>query len=62
MLVQLGPRFLGLILGAALLALVLLLAWAALPEELRGFVVLFGGVASVALYVLLYVVERRRHW
>jgi len=47
---------------AVLLALILIVLWAAVPEELQGAVLLFGIAAEVVLYLTLYLIQRRRHW
>jgi len=47
---------------AVLLALILIVLWAAVPEDLQGAVLLFGIAAEAILYGLLYVVQRKRHW
>jgi len=47
---------------AVLLALVLVVVWAAVPEDQQGAVLLVGIVAEVVLYGILYMVQRRRHW
>lgn len=45
-------------------ALVVLLAviWAAAPEDLRGPLMLVGGMFAAVTYLVLYAVQRRRHW
>jgi len=47
---------------AVLLALILIVLWAAVPEDLQGAVLLFGIAAEVVLYGTLYMIQRRRHW
>jgi hypothetical protein len=56
------PAVKGPIVAAVLLALALLVVWAAVPEAMLVPILLFGVVAEVLLYVGLYVVERRRRW
>ncbi len=48
-------------LAAALLAVVLFLAWTVLPDA-HPYVVLLAFVGEAALLVTIYLVERRRHW
>ncbi len=54
--------------GSALLVLVVavvfvvVVIWAVSPEDVRGVLMLAGGVLTVAVYVVLYVLQRRRHW
>jgi hypothetical protein len=56
-------RTLVLILGATVLvALLLAIVWAAAPDDLRGSLMLAGGVVAVATYAGLYVIERDEHW
>lgn len=47
---------------ALLLALVLIVVWAAVPADLQGAVLLLCIAAEVALYGTLYMIQRRRHW
>jgi len=47
---------------AVLLALVLVVVWAAVPEDLQGAVLLVGIASEAILYGILYTVQRRRHW
>lgn len=58
------PRGTGvLIVGVAVAFIVLMAAlWAVTPEDLSGPFLLVGGVIGLVLYVVLYVVQRRRHW
>ena len=56
------PTIMSPILGAVLLALALIIVWAAVPDALLVFILLFGVVAELLLYGIMYVIERRRHW
>ena len=51
-----------LILGVTVVAIVLGAVWVFAPEEARGPLMLAAGAATVALYLALYAIERRRHW
>ena len=51
-----------LILGVTVVAIVLGAVWALAPEEARGLLMLAAGAISVALYLALYAIQRRRHW
>lgn len=52
-----------LILGAMVaVAIVLGAVWAVAPEDARGLLMLAGGAITVAVYVALYAIQRRRHW
>jgi len=52
-----------LILGAMVaVAIVLGAVWAVAPEDARGLLMLAGGAITVAVYLALYVIQRRRHW
>jgi hypothetical protein len=54
--------------GSALLVLVVAavfvvaVIWAVSPEDVRGVLMLAGGVLTAAVYMVLYVIQRRRHW
>jgi hypothetical protein len=45
---------------------ILIVAWAVIwswaAPDVRGVVLLAGGVIASAFYVALYVMQRRRHW
>jgi uncharacterized RDD family membrane protein YckC len=45
-----------------LVALVLVLVWALLPDIGLGVLLLLGVSAEALVYVGFYLVERRRHW
>ena len=36
--------------------------WALASEEARGLLMLAGGALTVAVYLALYAIQRRRHW
>jgi len=50
------------VLAALLGVVVLALIWAAAPEDVRGALMLFGGVLTLLVYVALYAIQRRHHW
>lgn len=56
------PSLAGLIVGAVLLALVLVGFWALVPTAPLGLILLVGVVAEGTIYGVLYVIQRRRHW
>jgi len=56
------PTVIRPIVGALVLALVLVFVWEAAPEALLVPLLLVGLAAEVILYGTLYVIERRRHW
>jgi len=51
-----------LILGAMVVAIFLGAVWAVAPEDARGLLMLAGGAITVAVYLALYAIQRRRHW
>jgi quinol-cytochrome oxidoreductase complex cytochrome b subunit len=52
-----------LIFGAIVaVAIVLGAVWAVAPEDARGLLMLAGGTITVAVYLALYAIQRRRHW
>jgi hypothetical protein len=52
-----------LILGATVvIVLVMGVIWAAAPEDLRGFLLVVGGVFYLVTVVGVFVIERRTHW
>jgi hypothetical protein len=53
--------WIGLAVVALLLATALIAVSGAAPEA-AGAALMLGLVATVVLYVLVYVLERRRHW
>ena len=56
------PRWI-LVLGAIVaVAIVVGAVWAVAPEDARGFLMLAGGAITVAAYLALFAVQRRRHW
>jgi hypothetical protein len=42
--------------------LVMAAIWAAAPQDVRGLLMVFGGVVYIVTVVGGYVVERRLHW
>ncbi|MFI5211232.1 MAG: hypothetical protein ACHQ2E_12355 [Gemmatimonadales bacterium] len=48
--------------GAVLLAVILVAVWGASPEAVLVPLLLVAACAEVILYAVLCVVERRRHW
>jgi len=56
------PRVIAPVLGAVLLALVLVVIWAAMPEAVLLPVLLLAVAAEMILYGVLYLIQRRRHW
>lgn len=48
--------------GVAAVAVVLGVVWAVAPEDTRGMLMLAGGALTAAVYVVLYAIQRRRHW
>jgi hypothetical protein len=57
-----SPHVVAPIVGSVILALVLVVVWAAVPEALQMPIVLVGFMATVILYGLLYSLQRRHHW
>jgi hypothetical protein len=52
-----------LILAASVVVIIAMAAvWAAAPEDLRGVLILIGGVFCVATTVGGYAIERHVHW
>jgi hypothetical protein len=52
-----------LILAASVVVIIAMAAvWAAAPEDLRGVLILIGGVFCVATIVGGYAIERHVHW
>ena len=49
------------IVGAVLLFAAVGLAWAFVPQAQPGLL-LAGTAAAVAIYLVMYAIERRRHW
>ncbi len=56
------PTVIRPIVGAVLLALMLVVIWAAVPEAILVPILLLAVVAEVVIYGVLFVVGRRRHW
>jgi len=56
------PEVMRPIVGAVLLAPVLVLVWVAVPGVVLVPVLLLGITAEVILYAVLYVAQRRSHW
>jgi hypothetical protein len=50
-----------LILGGTV-AIVLGAIWAVAPEDARGLLILAGAAMTVAVYLAMYAIQRRRHW
>jgi uncharacterized membrane protein len=50
------------IVGAVVLALALMIVWAAAPEIILVPVLLVVVAAELILYGVLYALQRRRHW
>jgi hypothetical protein len=48
--------------AATIVLLAFAIIWFAAPEDLRGLVILAGGVVTAALYLGLYALQRARHW
>jgi len=48
--------------GTIVVAIVLGAVWTLAPEETRGLLMLAAGAITVAIYLGLYAIERRRHW
>ena len=57
-----GPTVIRPVVGALLVALVLVAAWAAMPEALLVPLLLVAVAAEMIFYGILYLIERRRHW
>lgn len=59
-----SSRRMGILILAAVVAIEVLLAilWTQSPEDVRGLIVLAGGVFAVLTYLGLYVLQRRTHW
>jgi NaMN:DMB phosphoribosyltransferase len=48
--------------GIVAIAVVLGAIWAAAPDDVRGLLMLAGGAMTLAVYLALLAIERRRHW
>lgn len=48
--------------GVAAVVIVLGAVWTVAPEDARGLLMLVGGALTVAVYLILYAIQRRRHW
>ena len=48
--------------GTVAVVIVLGAVWAVAPEDARGLLMLAGGALTVAVYLALYAIQRRRHW
>ncbi len=48
--------------GIVVVAIVLATIWAMAPEDARGLLMLAGGAITVAVYLALFAIQRRRHW
>ena len=57
-----GPTWIPLMAMAAILVVAVAAIWVAAPEDLRGWLLLAAGAITAAVYVALYVLQRRRHW
>jgi hypothetical protein len=55
-------RWLLVIGTTAVIVLVMAAIWAVAPEDLRGLLLVIGGVFYAATVVGGYVIERRLHW
>ncbi len=52
-----------LILGSTVvIVLVMAAIWAAAPEDVRGLLLVVGGVFYIVTVVGVFVIERRMHW
>jgi hypothetical protein len=57
-----GSRVVAPVLGAVLLALVLVVVWAAMPEAAVLPILVLVAAAEITLYGVLYLIQRRRRW
>jgi hypothetical protein len=59
---QSRPSWILILGGAVAVAIVLGAIWAVAPGDARGLLMLAGGAITVAVYLALYAIQRRRHW
>jgi hypothetical protein len=59
---QSRPTWILILGGTLVVAIVLGAIWAVTPEDARGLLMLAGGAITVAVYLALYAIQRRRHW
>ena len=59
---QSGPSWILVLGGFVVVAIVLGAIWAVAPEDARGLLLLAGGAITVAVYLALSAIQRRRHW
>jgi quinol-cytochrome oxidoreductase complex cytochrome b subunit len=59
---QSRPPWILILGGTVVVAIVLGAIWAVAPEDARGLLMLAGGAITVAVYLALYAIQRRRHW
>jgi hypothetical protein len=59
---QSRPPWILILGGTVAVAIVLGAIWAVAPEDARGLLMLAGGAITVAVYLALYAIQRRRHW
>jgi quinol-cytochrome oxidoreductase complex cytochrome b subunit len=59
---QSRPSWILVLGGIVVAAVVLGAVWAMAPEDARGLLMLAGGAITVAVYLALYAIQRRRHW
>jgi NaMN:DMB phosphoribosyltransferase len=57
-----SPLWILILGGTVAVAIVLGAVWAVAPADARGLLMLAGGALTVAVYVVLYAIQRRRHW
>ena len=48
--------------GFAAVIIVLWAVWAIAPEDVRGLLMVAGGAVTAVAYLVLYAIQRRRHW